>query len=139
MIIKKVETEKELNDAFHIRKLVFVQEQNVPIELELDQYDDEAVHFIVYEHEKAIGAGRLRKLQNGSKVERVCIAKSHRHLGIGASLMQKIEQTAKELEWQPLHLNAQIKAVPFYERLGYSPCSQVFYEANIPHVAMIKK
>ncbi len=139
MIIKKVETKKELEDAFFVRKLVFVQEQNVPVELELDDYDDEAVHFIVYEHEKPIGAGRLRTIKNGSKVERVCVLKSHRNLGIGASLMQKIEQTATALKWLPLHLNAQIKATPFYEQLGYSTCSQVFYEVNIPHIAMIKR
>ena len=71
---KKVETEKEYEDAIFVRRKVFVEEQDVPLHLELDEYDAEAVHFVAYDGEIPFGAGRIRMTEPAiGKVERVCI------------------------------------------------------------------
>ncbi|MFZ0579045.1 MAG: GNAT family N-acetyltransferase, partial [Psychrobacillus psychrotolerans] len=70
---KKVETEKEYEDAIKIRRKVFVEEQDVPLHLELDEHDEEAVHFVAYDEGTPFGAGRIRVIEPGiGKVERVC-------------------------------------------------------------------
>lgn len=139
MIVKRVETEVELQDAQHIRKQVFVYEQNVPIELELDEYEHDSVHFIAYKKQVPVGAARVRKVDGNAKVERVCVLKKYRRLGIGYLLMEEIEAFAMNQNWLPIRLHAQLNVVPFYKELGYTPCSERFYEANIPHIAMKKE
>ncbi|MFA8439903.1 GNAT family N-acetyltransferase [Pueribacillus sp. YX66] len=139
MIVKRVETEVELRDAQHIRKQVFVYEQNVPIELELDEYEHDSVHFIAYKKQVPVGAARVRKVDGNAKVERVCVLKKYRRLGIGYLLMEEIEAFAMNQNWVPIRLHAQLNVVPFYKELGYTPCSERFYEANIPHIAMKKE
>lgn len=85
LTVKIVENEKELNDAYTVRKVVFVREQNVPIEEEIDQYEDEATHFVLYEEGAPIGAGRFRIVEGYGKVERICVLKDARKSGAGKS------------------------------------------------------
>lgn len=138
MIVKRVETEEEQQDAYDIRKQVFVYEQKVPLEIELDEYERESVHFIAYKQLIPVGAARVRKVDNEAKVERVCVLKTYRQAGIGHLLMKEIEDFANKQNWLPIRLHAQLEAVPFYEKIGYITCSDLFYEANLPHVAMKK-
>lgn len=132
-------TEEEKQLAFHVRMKVFVEEQGVPRHLELDEFDNEAVHFIVKKDNEVIGAARLREISPGmGKIERVCILKQHRGLHLGASIMKFIEQYAIEHKWERLKLNAQVYAIPFYEKLGYLVTSPEFLDAHIPHRVMEK-
>lgn len=139
MTVKIVENEKELNDAYTVRKVVFVQEQNVPIEEEIDPYEDEATHFVLYEEGTPIGAGRFRIVDGYGKVERICVLKDARKSGAGKKLMNGIEQFALEKGLQKLKLNAQTHAIPFYAKLGYEVVSDEFLDAGIPHKTMVKK
>ncbi|MCZ2258971.1 GNAT family N-acetyltransferase [Sporosarcina sp. G11-34] len=133
-------TEKELEDAFSIRKKVFVEEQGVPISLELDEHDKTASHFIVYTENMPIGAGRLRETDVGTgKVERVCVLPEYRGRHLGNLVMNALETHAKEKKLQKIVLNSQSYAVPFYEKLGYVITSPEFMDADIPHRAMEKK
>lgn len=137
--VKVVTTEEEKQLAFHVRMKVFVEEQGVPQHLELDEFDNEAVHFIVLKDGEAIGAARLREISpKFGKIERVCILKELRGLKLGASIMKFIEEYAIEHGWQKLKLNAQVYAIPFYEKLGYIVTSPEFLDAYIPHRAMEK-
>lgn len=139
MKAQKVETKQQLEDAFAIRTEVFVNEQNVPMEEEIDQYEDEATHFIVYDEEnQPIGAGRLRYVDGYGKVERICIAKSARGKGVGRVLMEKIELVARTEGATKMKLNAQRQAEEFYSKLGYKTVSGEFLDAGIPHVTMMK-
>ncbi len=138
MIIKRVETYKELQDAFDVRKQVFVQEQNIPLEIEQDEHEHDSVHFVVYKNEAPIGAARIREINREAKIERVCVVKKHRSDGVGRKLMKAIEDYAAEQKWLPIRLHAQLDVVPFYEKLGYQIESEPFYEAGIPHYAMKK-
>ena len=77
--IKRVESELEKEQAFDIRRKVFVDEQQVPLHLELDEYDDDAVHFVGYNLEQPIAAGRIREIEQGiGKIERVSVLSEFR-------------------------------------------------------------
>jgi len=134
-----VENEKDLALAFSVRKKVFVEEQGVPEHVELDEHDNTSIHFIVKEEDQAIGAARLRKIEDTiGKVERVCVLEQYRGKNLGLLIMQKIEEYAKELDVKKLKLNAQSYAIPFYEKLHYTVTSPEFLDAGIPHRAMEK-
>ncbi|QTD41244.1 GNAT family N-acetyltransferase [Sporosarcina sp. Te-1] len=129
----------EREDAFSVRKMVFVEEQGVPLNLELDENDATAAHFIVYSEERPIGAGRIRKISTGvGKVERVCVLKEFRGKHLGNLIMHSLEEHAKQTGMHKIVLNAQSYAVPFYEKLGYLVTSPEFMDADIPHRAMEK-
>lgn len=136
---KKVENKHELQEAFAVRKKVFVEEQAVPEELELDDYDATASHFIVIDGQAVIGAARLREIDSQTgKVERVCILNSYRGQNLGVLIMNELEAFAKQLGLKKLKLNAQTYAIPFYEKLQYIVTSDEFMDAGIPHRSMEK-
>ncbi|MEH7238290.1 GNAT family N-acetyltransferase [Bacillus sp. JJ1562] len=134
-----VTNNKELDDAFTVRKVVFVDEQNVPLEEEIDQFEDEATHIVLYDNNEPVGAGRFRVLDGYGKVERICVLASHRKKGAGNVIMQRMEDISKERGISKLKLNAQTHAENFYKKLGYETVSCLFMDAGIPHVTMIKK
>ncbi|MGG3799496.1 GNAT family N-acetyltransferase [Metabacillus fastidiosus] len=138
MEIKIVTTDKQLEDAFNIRKIVFVEEQKVPVEEEIDQFENEADHLVLYDGEKPVGAARFRVVDEYGKLERICILKDYRNKGAGSLLMEYLENIASQKGLNKLKLNAQTKAVPFYERSGYKTVSELFMDAGIPHVTMTK-
>lgn len=136
--VKVVSSEQELDDAFSVRKQVFINEQNVPEEEEIDQFEDEAVHFVLYNNGIPAGAGRFRTVDGNGKVERICVLKENRQSGSGKAIMDKIEEHAKKQGLPALKLNAQTQAIPFYEKLGYQVISEEFMDAGIPHRTMKK-
>ncbi|MBI0579696.1 GNAT family N-acetyltransferase [Neobacillus cucumis] len=139
MTVKIVENEKELEDAFSVRRTVFIDEQNVPEEEEIDQHEKEATHFVLYHEGSPIGAGRFRLVDGFGKVERICILKQARGTGAGKAIMNGIEDFARKKGIQKLKLNSQTHAIPFYGGLGYEVVSEEFMDAGIPHKTMVKK
>lgn len=140
MYAKKVETEKENEDAIKIRRKVFVEEQDVPLHLELDEFDAEAVHFVAYDGDTPFGAGRIRVIEPGiGKVERVCILPGYRGKNLGNLMMQCMEDYSISAGINKLKLNAQSHAILFYEKRKYTISSPEFLEAGIPHRAMEKQ
>lgn len=134
---KMVETEQQRQEAYAIRTKVFVEEQGVPSHLELDEYDDIATHFIVYDDERVIAASRLREYEPAiGKVERVCVLKEYRGNNLGVLIMNELEKYAKDKGYKKLKLHAQSYAIPFYEKLNYTITSPEFMDAGIPHRAM---
>ena len=139
MTFKIVENQKELEDAFSVRRTVFIDEQNVPAEEELDQHEGEATHFVLYHEGSPIGAGRFRFVDGYGKVERICVLKEERKTGAGKKIMNGIEDYALAKDIHKLKLNAQTHAIPFYAGLGYEVVSEEFMDAGIPHKTMVKK
>lgn len=132
-------SEQQLQQAFDIRKKVFVEEQGVPLHLELDEHDQDALHFIVTKDGETIAAARLREYEPAvGKVERVCVLEQYRGKRLGFLLMEHIEKEAQKKNWKKLKLNAQSYAIPFYEKLHYIVTSPEFLDAGIPHRAMEK-
>ncbi|WP_045506886.1 GNAT family N-acetyltransferase [Bacillus amyloliquefaciens] len=133
-------TEKQLNDAFFVRKEVFVKEQHVPEEEEIDQFEDTSEHIVIYDGGQPVGAGRWRLKDGHGKLERICVMKSHRSLGVGAIIMRALEKAAEAKGAGSFILHAQTQAVPFYEKQGYRVTSgEEFLDAGIPHLEMVKK
>lgn len=138
MTVKIAITENEREDAYLVRRNVFVEEQNVPLEEEIDQFEKDATHFVLYQGNTPIGAGRFRTVDDFGKVERICVLKESRKSGAGKEIMQSIEAFAKKQGIHKLKLNAQTHAIPFYAGLGYEVVSEEFLDAGIPHKSMIK-
>lgn len=139
MKVKIVENHEELKDAFSVRRIVFIDEQNVPEEEEIDQYENDSVHFVLYHDGTPIGAGRFRLVDGYGKVERICVLKKARKTGAGKQIMNEIEEYARDNGIHKLKLNAQTHAISFYERLGYEVVSEEFLDAGIPHKTMMKQ
>lgn len=139
MNIIKVTTPKELEHAYHIRTVVFIEEQQVPYEEEMDGLDEEAIHFIVYDDVTPVAASRLRFVDNYGKLERICVLKEYRGKSIGKHLIQTMEELILDHGYQQAKLHGQIHAKKFYQGLGYKTVSDEFMDAGIPHVTMIKQ
>lgn len=139
MKIKKVTSLREKQDAFFIRECVFVKEQKVPVEHELDEFDSKAIHFVGYKNDQPIAASRLRWLEDSGKLERICVLKEYRNRAYGRKMMKEMEKQIVSNGVSNSTLNAQTHAVSFYEQLGYVIISEQFMDAGIPHVTMKKQ
>lgn len=117
---------------------MFVAEQGVPEELEVDGLDPGCAHFLAHLDGAAVGTARLRVLGGKAKIERVAVLADRRDAGIGRALMDAVEAHARGAGFATAVLNAQTRVAEFYERLGYRREGEVFLEANIPHVRMTK-
>jgi predicted GNAT family N-acyltransferase len=136
MRVAVVETDDEYEDALRVRREVFVAEQGVPEELEVDEHEDDATHFVAYDDGEPVGAARLREYERGvGKVERVAVVEARRGEGVGAAVMDAVEAEARG-RFDELYLHAQLPVAGFYERRGYEREGGEFEEAGIPHVAM---
>ncbi|WP_088049791.1 GNAT family N-acetyltransferase [Virgibacillus dakarensis] len=138
-MIKKANSDQEIQQAFQVRTTVFVDEQHVPPEEELDHFDKEAIHFIVIQNDSPIAASRLRFAGDYGKLERICVLKEQRGKSYGAQLIQAMETETVKKGYRKAKLNAQTHAENFYKRLGYETVSGEFLDAGIPHVTMIKQ
>lgn len=140
--VRVVESDAEREDALAVRHEVFVEEQGVDEELEYDEHDPEAVHFVAYDGAEPVGAARLREYETGvGKVERVSVLEPRRGEGIGRELMIAVEERARGrgLPFEELKLHSQTHAAGFYRDLGYDRRGEEFEEAGIPHVEMRKR
>jgi len=137
--IKIVTTPTEKKQAFYVRSIVFIEEQQVPEEIELDEYDEEAIHFIGYKEGKPIAASRLRWIEDSGKLERVCVIKDYRGKSYGTKIIREMENMITARGYKKSTLNAQTHAQSFYHQLGYETVSEEFMDAGIPHVTMIKQ
>jgi predicted GNAT family N-acyltransferase len=135
---ERVHNQQQLEKAYAIRTEVFVEEQGVPAEAEIDEYEEAARHVLVLYDGEAAGTGRVRELGGVAKLERICVKAKFRKHGIGAAIMEGLEAIAREQGLTGAKLHAQTQAAPFYEKAGYKIDSDVFMEENIPHVRMIK-
>jgi predicted GNAT family N-acyltransferase len=141
-----VTTSEEHAAVFALRMLVFVEEQAVPPEEELDALDLTALHFLVRRTEVAsddpagiVATARLIDKGEGvGKVGRVAVLSAHRGRGVGLLLMRFVEETARARDFTRLVLDSQCQAIPFYERLGYVAEGEIFLDANIEHRFMHK-
>ncbi|MBN2539943.1 MAG: GNAT family N-acetyltransferase [Bacilli bacterium] len=135
MEIRVAKNQKEFVDHFMVRGKVFVIGQQIDWEIEFDGLDDECVLFNAYIDSKIVGAARLYH----NKVGRVATLKEYRNQGVGTAIMKAIEEHAKQIGIPEIILNAQLYVKEFYLHLGYIPEGEIFQEAEIDHIRMIKK
>lgn len=133
---RRVSTREEMDACFEIRRIVFMQEQNVDPAIERDGRDGECVHYIAEIGGRPVATARARMLDDKVKIERVAVLEAARGTGTGAALMRFLmADLAADARAAGRHffLSSQSQAIPFYERLGFSVCSEEYPDADIPH------
>ncbi|WP_343840307.1 GNAT family N-acetyltransferase [Salinibacillus aidingensis] len=138
MQIHVVQNDDQLMDAYKVRQIVFIDEQGVSPELEMDEHDQNAVHFVGYKYGEPVAASRLRYADDYGKLERICVLKEERGKHFGKQMIEAMEEVIKENHIRKSKLNAQTHAEKFYQSLGYETISDEFMDAGIPHVTMVK-
>lgn len=122
-----------------IRCRVFVDEQGVTPEEEIDGLDEQAIHFLAMAGNIPAGTARMRRHdQDTCKVERVAVLKTMRGTGVGKALMRTMEAWARHDGCKQVLLHSQTRVLEFYRRLGYQEFGEVFMDAGIEHLAMKK-
>src|SRR5262249_52822098 len=128
-----------MSAVYALRHDVFVVEQGVPEELEVDEDDKVAAHLAALSGGRVIGTLRILRHGRIAKVGRMAVSLSSRKKGIGRELMEFAATTASRRGAEEIVLGAQVTACEFYKRLGYLEEGAVFDDAGIPHVMMRKK
>ncbi len=117
-----------------VREKVFVEEQQVPRELEWDEWDERCEHALACDAEGCtIGTARL--LPDG-RIGRMAVLRDWRGQGVGTALLEAMLERARARSMARVTLHAQIQAAGFYRRFGFSERGREFLEAGIPHVEM---
>lgn len=130
--------ERVSEHAYLIRKQVFIAEQGVPEELELDELDLSALHALAYQDGQCVGTGRLVNLGNGqAQIGRMAVLPNFRGQGIGREILERLLLAATAEGVSSLILHAQLTAMPFYEKLGFVGQGSLYEEAGIPHRNMM--
>ena len=121
--------------AFMVRRKVFVEEEGVDPALEYDANEPMAHHYLVLLGEKPVGTARWRETPDGIKLERFAVLKEFRNQGIGEKLVAEVINDVLP-SGKKIYLHSQLRAVPFYERNGFTRQGEIFYEANMGHFYM---
>lgn len=143
-MIRILESKKDRLLGFKLRTEVFVNEQNVPIELELDEKDnsEHTIHIGYFNGDELIGIARLIDIDKEViHIGRVAIDKHHRGKGIGHKLILGCEDIAKKVLNRDFNikLSAQVYVETFYKKLGYNRIkNNIYIDAGIEHIDMKK-
>lgn len=140
--VKVVENDKELQQAFDIRRKVFIEEQDCPEDEEFDGFDDECVHFIAFRSGEPIGTSRYRKTEKGIKLERFAVLEEERGKGAGKRLVQTTLAHVEQQNFEKgtlLYLHAQVTAIHLYTRMGFEIVGEKFEEVGIAHFKMERR
>ncbi len=123
-----------------LRTAVFVEEQRIPLEIELDAADDSAVHAVAFNlFGSAVATGRLLQPAPGvAKIGRMAVHQAVRGSGVGRQVLEALVDTARSRGDREVVLHAQTAVQDFYLRAGFRPRGEVFAEAGIPHIEMTR-
>lgn len=130
---------KTYRDALRLRKEVFVDEQQVSIEEEIDAFEDNCYHLVAYIDNAAVATGRiLPQSEQDALYQRVAVLKEARGLGYGRDLIIEMLDKSKTLGFKEASLHGQDHAIPFYEKIGFQVEGEGYLDAGIPHHTMRK-
>lgn len=119
----------------NIRETVFVIEQEVPREIEYDEFEEVATHILATLNGTPVGTARWRQTEQGHKLERFAVLSSARGKGVGGAMVNFILDLLDPGD--EVYLNSQVSAIKFYSSFGFKAVGDIFYEADIPHRKMI--
>ncbi len=118
-----------------IRNTVFTREQGVAIAVDFDGNDAVGMHSLVFIDGQAVGTGRLLK---DGHIGRIAVLRNYRGQGIGAKIVLSLIDEARKNKISRVYLGAQIHALGFYSKLGFTPFGEKYTEAGIQHLSMEK-
>ena len=125
-------------EAYLIRKQVFIEEQGVPEDMELDEHDPLAKHALAYQDGLCVGTGRLVRLDNHhAQIGRMAVLSTYRNQDIGSAILSSLITLAQAEGVSTLVLHSQISAAPFYAKFGFVAEGSIYDEAGIAHRNMI--
>ena len=147
IVVKLVETEAELAGAINVRMRVFVSEQSIPAEVELDQADATATHAVALHQGEVVGTGRLvvdagevaESEVAAGRIGRMAVDQTWRRQGVGGQILRFLEGEARRQGLTQCVLHAQEYVKDFYAGEGYQERGEVFLEVDIPHIEMWKE
>jgi len=123
--------------ASEIRFEVFVAEQGVPREIELDEHDPLCVHALALDETGfAVGTGRL--LPDGH-IGRMAVRRTWRGHGVGGAILERLIDAARDRGEVEVALSAQVHALDFYRAYGFAEEGKPYVEAGIAHQAMRRR
>ncbi|MFD1472782.1 GNAT family N-acetyltransferase [Companilactobacillus mishanensis] len=137
--MNEIRTSNDLNstvykDGLYIRTTVFVDEQNVPPELEIDEFEDKCTYNTLYVNGAAAATARYFPTDdNGIHVQRVAVLKKYRKKGLASELLKHIMKQAQENSYDYIILGAQDQANGFYKKLGFEVIGDQYLDAGILH------
>jgi predicted GNAT family N-acyltransferase len=134
--IELLDWEAARAEASRIRFKVFVEEQGVPREIELDELDARCVHALAFEEGRAVGTGRLLP---DAHIGRMAVLEGWRGRGIGSQILESLIAQARGRGDPAVVLSAQVHALEFYARHGFRAAGEIYQEAGIPHRTMRRK
>ena len=136
-MIKLVEADYAVHQQqiLAIRTQVFIIEQGVPEELEVDYLDPLSSHLLLFESSVPVATGRLSP---DGHIGRIAVLKNYRRKGYASQIIAKLEALASHAGLRQVKLGAQLQALPLYEKLNYHPVGAVFMDAGIEHQFMQK-
>ncbi|WP_339108127.1 GNAT family N-acetyltransferase [Thioclava sp. GXIMD4216] len=127
----------DLTDVHALRRAVFIEEQGYSEAEEFDGRDGEAMQILMREGDQPIATARVFIEGETAKIGRICVAKSHRGLGLGAEILRDAMARAKAKGCTKAMLSAQVQAIPFYEKLGYTAYGETYPDGHVPHRDMV--
>ncbi len=140
--VSKINDEKLLKEALKIRNTVFTIEKGVSESIEVDENDvlnEKCDHFMIEYSSNKVGTIRcLKDDEDTIKIQRFCILKEYRKLGIGRKVLEYLEDYYKNLQKKKIIMDAKYSVSNFYEICGYKKISDIFIEAGIEHIKMEK-
>ena len=132
--INFVSWQNETDNLRSIREIVFINEQNVPEEMEWDEFDAISKHVLALDNDrKPIGTARL--LPDG-RIGRMAVLKEWRGKGVGSAMLKKLLQELMHQNVTRAILNAQTSVIQFYQKFGFQTEGEEFIEAGISHIKM---
>ena len=134
VVITRVEWPAARPALASVREQVFIREQGVPEALEWDGFDESAIHLLATD-ELGTSVGTARLTASG-QIGRMAVLPGWRYRGVGSALLAETLEAARQAGFDLVFLNAQARAIPFYERFGFHAAGPVFSEADIPHRRM---
>ena len=140
LIYELVASDRDLKDAFDVRRQVFVEEQGISEDLVFDGRDQEALHIVVKDGERVIGTARVLFLaDNQAKLERMAVTEAFRRKGIGRRIISFLNKELGNKQVEQVVLHAQHGVVEFYRSCGFEESGLPFWEANIKHTKMQRR
>ncbi len=142
IIVKVAETPAEFEGAVTVRMRVFVGEQGIPANVEVDDADSapDTVHAVALHQGAVIATGRLLPDVDGKgpHIGRMAVERDWRRNGVGGKVLAFLEEQGRSLEFQQITLHAQEYVKSFYAQHGYHEVGEMFLEEGIPHREMVK-
>jgi predicted GNAT family N-acyltransferase len=120
-------------EAAPIRYAVFVEEQGVPLEMELDEHDPASLHALAFDGGAAVGTGRLLP---DAHIGRMAVRREFRGRGVGSAILLRLCEAARSRGEREVVLAAQLHALEFYRAHGFEAYGAVYQDAGIPHQNM---